>query len=283
MVVRWLVGSAVVLVVTTLAFGAWIFGASEAYLRSFEPPVPFTYVIASDAESIAHGEHLVRTRGCRGCHGDELAGELMWGFARAPNLVAYAGSESAATFEAALRHGIGRDGRALYSMPSYNFVRMRDEDVAAVYAYLRTLPLVKKELPRSSLPWSIRLDMALGRDMAIPAVLDLVPALRHMDHSNPAIARGEYIAMTSCNECHGLGLRANVPWDDETAPDLVIIRAYDEANFNRLMRTGIAIGDRELRMMSGAARSRFAHFTDQEVADVYLFLSYMSERAGQQK
>ncbi len=282
MVVRWLLGCAVVLVVSTLAFRAWVYGANESYLRSFELPAPFSHSIPSDPASIAYGDHLVRTRGCRGCHGENLEGELMWGFAVAPNLIAYASGESAATFEAAVRHGIGRDGRALYSMPSYNFVRMRDEDVAAIYAYLRTLPAVQKELPRAALPLSVRWDLAVGKDMAIPAILDQVPALHRTDHPDPAIVRGEYIAMTTCNECHGLSLRADVPWDDETAPDLVIIRAYDEANFNRLMRTGVAIGDRELELMSSVARSRFAYFTDQEVADVYRFLIDMSERAGQQ-
>ena len=33
------------------------------------------------------------------------------------------------------------------------------------------------------------------------------------------------------------------------------------------MRTGKALGERELPMMSGVARGRFAHFTDEEVRD----------------
>jgi cytochrome c1 len=38
------------------------------------------------------------------------------------------------------------------------------------------------------------------------------------------------------------------------------------------MRTGKALGDRELPMMSGVARGRFVHFTDEEVRDLYAFL-----------
>jgi mono/diheme cytochrome c family protein len=204
----------------------------------------------------------------------------MWGSALAPNLVVYAKAESAATFEAALRHGIGRDGRALYSMPSFNFTRLRDEDVAAIIGYLRSLAAVSRELPMGGLPWTIRLDMALGRDAAIPAFLDQVPELRHDDNPDSALARGEYLAMTTCNECHGFSLRADVPWDDESAPDLVIIRAYDEENFRRLMQKGIAIGERELELMSDVARSRFVWFTDQELADLFLFLQDMAEKAG---
>ena len=47
---------------------------------------------------------------------------------------------------------------------------------------------------------------------------------------------------------------------------------YDEAAFAKLMRTGKAPGDRELPMMSGVARGRFVHFTEDEVCDLYSFL-----------
>lgn len=277
---RWTLSGVAAVALLALCFVGWVYAASEMHFRSFERPAAFAYPIPTDSAAIARGDHLVRTRGCRGCHGEVLEGSLMWGYAVAPNLARYARSESEATLEAAVRHGIGHDGRALYSMPSYNFIRMRDADLADVIAYLRSLPVVRKKLPRASLPWSIRLDIALGHDAAIPAYLDRVPALKRVDDPDPRIVRGEYIAMTTCNECHGFSLRADSPWDDENAPNLVImIKAYEEAEFRRLMRTGIAIGDRELEMMSPVARSRFAFFTDQEVTDLYAFLRDTSASA----
>ncbi|MGB0134952.1 c-type cytochrome [Dokdonella sp.] len=277
---RWLIRIAAVFGVAALGLVSWVYLASERHLGSFERPAAFVFPVDSSPSTIARGDHLVRTRGCRGCHGDDLGGQQMWGHAVAPDLAVYARTETAATFEAALRHGIGRDGKALYSMPSYNFVRMLDEDVAAMYAYLATVPVVDRQLPKAALPWEVRLEMARGLDAAIPAYLDLVPPLHRSGDSNPAIARGEYIAMTTCNECHGFGLRADSPWDEDTAPDLLIIMAYDKAAFLHLMRTGKALGDRELRMMSGVARGRFAYFTDQEIDDVYSFLTDMSARAS---
>lgn len=268
------------LFLVALGLVGWIYFASEAHLRSFDPPAAFAHPIPTDPAAIARGEHLVRTRGCRGCHGEDLAGKLMWGSAVAPNLAEYARDESAATVEAAIRHGIGRNGQALYAMPSYNYVRMRDTDVADLIAYLRTAPVAQKTLPRAWLPWQVRLEIAMGRDAAMPAYLDRVPPLRRIDDPDPRIGRGEYIAMTTCNECHGFGLRADTPWEGGTAPDLVIMAAYDEADFRRLMREGIAIGNRELRMMSPVARGRFAHFTDQELEDLYAFLSDMSAGAA---
>lgn len=279
MFLTWLVRFVAVFVVGVLCLVTWIYVASELHLQSFELPPAFDQPIPSDSAAIARGEHLARTRGCRGCHSEDLSGRVMWKFAVAPNLTTYARTESTATFETALRHGIGRDGRALYSMPSYNFFRMRDADVVDLIAYLRTVPVMNKELPSPSLPWQVRMDMALGKDAAIPAYLHLVPPLKREEDPDPQIARGEYIAMTTCNECHGFGLRADTPWEDNTAPDLVIIRAYDQVAFSRLMLKGIALGERELRMMSPVARSRFAYFTEQEVSDVYTFLTHMSMHA----
>lgn len=276
--VRWALIGAGALVALALVFVGWVYGASEAHLRSFALPPPFAHPIAEDSAAIARGEHLVRTRGCGGCHGADLAGEVMWGSAVAPSLTALARSETPATLEASIRHAIGRDGRALYSMPAYNFMHLRDEDVADIIAYLRTAPRVERDLPKPSLPFATRFEMALGRDAAIPAYLGRVPPLRRQDGVNASIARGEYLAMTSCNECHGFSLRADVPWGD-AAPDLIVIGSYSAEDFIRLMRTGIAPGDRELPMMTPVARGRFVHWTDQEVADLYAFLSDMSARA----
>jgi hypothetical protein len=63
------------------------------------------------------------------------------------------------------------------------------------------------------------------------------------------------------------------------APDLIIVSAYDEDAFRTLLKTGAALGGRELEMMSGVARARFSNFTDDEVSDLYAFLRDMSARA----
>ena len=278
-VLRWIGGAVAGAGIVVAALAAWTYTASERHLRSFPAPPPFTHPIATDSGAVSRGEHLVRTRGCRGCHGDQLQGELMWGMAVAPNLAEYARRETASTLEAALRHGIGAGGRALYSMPSYNFVRLRDRDVTDMIAYLRAIPVVHAELPRASLPWTVRWEIARGLDAAMPRYLDQVPPLRRTEDPDPAIVRGEYIAMTSCNECHGFGLRADTPWDDGSAPDLAIVSGYSPRAFTTLMRTGLPIGGRELALMSGVARTRFAYFTDGEIADLYAFLRDLGRRA----
>jgi mono/diheme cytochrome c family protein len=278
-VMRWAGGSVGALALITAAGFAWVYLASEAHLKSFARPPAFAAPIPTDADAISRGAHLARTRGCRGCHGDELQGAQMWGYAVAPNLPEYTRAHDAVVFEAALRHGIGANGSALYSMPSYNFLRLHDGDVADLYAYLRSLAVEPIELPAPRLPWEIRWQLARGNDKAIAGFLDLVPPLRHAADPDPRMARGEYLAMTTCNECHGFGLRADSPFPG-SAPDLIVVAGYDEATFTHLMRTGKAIGERELPMMSGVARERFAYFTRGEVADLYAFLSNLAARAA---
>ena len=55
-----------------------------------------------------------------------------------PNLAAFVKKQSNAVLEAAIRHGVGHDGRALWSMPSYNWVHLSDYDLTSLIAYLRS-------------------------------------------------------------------------------------------------------------------------------------------------
>ena len=267
-------------------FVAWVFAASEAHFRSFPAPPAFAHSIPADAASLALGERIAKTRGCAGCHGAALEGEIMWGILATPNLAAYAREHGPAALEGAIRHGIGHDGRALYAMPAYNFARMRDADVAALIGYLQTAPVSQAKPQGVRRPWHertlydlfIRFNIARGDDAAMPRWLPEVPQLSAQASANAAIARGEYLAMTSCNECHGFDLRGYQPWGD-SAPDLIAVAAYSQADFTRLMREGVPISGAELPMMGPVARGRFTHWTEDEIADLYAFLADMSARA----
>jgi len=282
---RWIWIGLAALAAAGALFLAWVYGASEAHYRSFPAPPAFAHPIPADAESISYGARIAQTRGCGGCHGADLEGEFM-GMAQTPNLPAYARQHGPAALEAAIRHGLGHDGRALYSMPSYNFIRMRDEDVAALIAYLQNAP-VSANKPHGAQPlWHervlfdfvTRLNIARGDDGAMPQWLPEVPQLAQQENANSAIARGEYLAMTSCNECHGFNLRGYQPWGG-SAPDLIVIGAYSHADFAHLMREGVPTSGADLPMMGPVARGRFTHWTDEEIDDLYAYLSDMSARA----
>lgn len=268
------------LAIVTLAAltAAAVYGASEWHLRDVERAAGFALPIPSDAATIEHGRHLAQTRGCAGCHGERLEGhDFGTHFAPveqavAPNLAMLARAQDAATLEAAIRQGIGADGRALWVMPSYNFARLTDEDVAALIAFLRSAPVVATDLPEPSLGWAVRWQIATGQATHMAEWVADVPPLRSDAGTQPALARGEYLAMTTCNECHGLDLRGAI-FPGDVTPDLAIVSAYPEQDFRRLLRTGVGIGGRrDLGLMSEVAKERFAHFTEQEITDLRGFL-----------
>jgi len=75
------------------------------------------------------------------------------------------------------------------------------------------------------------------------------------------------LARSACGECHG----ANLAGGDE-APTLQIVKAYSFHDFEKLQRTGFALGNREVGLMSLMARNRFSLLTDQELTELYQFL-----------
>jgi mono/diheme cytochrome c family protein len=265
----------------------WVWWRSEVHLRSFHPAGRFAVAIPGDRASLAWGAHIARTRGCYGCHGDALQGEVFddgpWyggGRVVAANLASLAKSEDAAALEAAIRQGIGHDGRALYNMPSYNFANLSDGDIAALIGFLKAVPARATRLPRGYLGWQPRWAMATGSDFAIPYYITRMPLLTHKTDPRPEIRLGEYLAMTSCNECHGFGLRGDEPWAEpgrRSPPDLAGLLGYTRGEFETLMLTGKAKGNRELRLMSEVARGRFAHWTGAERDALYAFLSTMPQ------
>ena len=267
-----------------LGFAA-VFGLSEWKLRSFTDPPVLSVPIPDDSASLALGRHLTRTRGCFGCHGQQLEGrsfEDEWPWVRravAPNLARHAREHPPETLARAIRGGVGHDGRALWSMPSYNFKHLTDDEVAALIGFLRAADVVDGEpLPRPSLGWRARWALASGAESHMAQWGDEVPDLVLGSGDDPALARGERLAMTSCNECHGLDLRGSWVEMDIAPPDLAIVAGYPWDDFQTLMKTGVPLDGRDLGLMGVVARDRFASFTEQELDELYRFLQTLPGR-----
>ncbi|MEM1264179.1 MAG: cytochrome c [Pseudomonadota bacterium] len=279
---RWLVlvaGLTAVGIAT--GFGS-VYLLSERQLRDRQAVHEFSAAIPNDAASIERGRHIARTRGCFGCHGQQLEGmnfDTQWDWPKravAPNLARYARTHDAQTIEAAIRQGIGSDGRELTSMPSFNFARLRDDDLAALIAFLRTAPIVESSLPEPALGWSARWDIARGRELSMADWVAVVPKLNVDATASPSLAEGEYLAMTMCNECHGLDLRGESFYSalDGTppTPDLAVVAAYDREQFERLIESGYARNGRRLGLMALVAPDRFPSLSDAEIDNLYAFL-----------
>ena len=252
-----------------------VYGYSEYQLRQYEDPESFTLKLTANDDILAHGKHIARTRGCFGCHGQELQGRVFteqWDWVKravAPNLAAFAKNHDPAQLERAIRHGIGANDRALWSMPSYNYVRMNDHDLSALILYLQSAPVVDNPLPAPAMGMAARWSLITADDGHMADWVHQVPELKLTKGHDPVRKAGEYVAMTTCNECHGLDLQG-----DMGTPSLAaMIKAYDFDNFRRLMKQGIALGDREdLGLMTMVAKDRFAYFTDTELEQLYAYL-----------
>lgn len=256
---------------------------SEYRLRNYDLPPVFTTPIPHDPASLERGQHLTRTHGCFGCHGQSLEGRVFaeWPWVRravAPNLAQIARDSTAQTLVDAIRWGVGQDGRALWSMPSYNFRHLPDTDVADIIAFLRSAPVVDKDLQLPSLGLKARWGLARSEESHMAGWAAAVPAMIVNPGEGPAMVRGERLAMTTCNECHGLDLRGSWQEVDIMPPDLAIVAAYTLEDFQRLMKTGIPIGERDVGLMKVVSLDRFAYFTEREVSDLYTFLQSLHNR-----
>jgi len=251
--------------------GVWLAGESvlsRAYAIPDEP-----IAAAQSADEIAEGERLAYIYGCLGCHGDDLNGQL---FGQAPfiyrsttaNLARLAATYSDADFERAIRHGVKKDGRSVNGMPSSSFAPMRDDELAKIIGFIRTKPDKGADLPPTAIYILGRLELARG--LFPPDASRIDHGARHgAGDFSSSTERGRYLATLVCSECHGLDF-AGSPGD---TPDLVIAASYPREDFGTLMRTGVPLGGRDLRLMDEVAIGRFSHMTEAEVDDLYAFLT----------
>lgn len=134
---------------------------------------------ADDATSLSElektGEYLVAAGNCVSCHtsenGSPFAGglnfETPFGKIYSTNITPDPefgiGGWSLEEFEAAVRHGERPDGENLYPVfPYTSYTIINDEDVAAIYAYLKTVAPVKYTPPENDLGFPYNQRWAIG-------------------------------------------------------------------------------------------------------------------------
>lgn len=277
-------GAAVValILLAGVAAGSIGFRYRENWNRRYDfPGTPLAVALQTDSAQLAEGLRLMRIRGCPGCHGPDLGGKVFfeerW-IARvvAPNLTRITQQYSDHELERAIRHGLKPDSTSVFEMPSDMFYHLSDGDLAAIIAAIRSLPLVDRDLGRTTngpIGWW---EIATGRvEPVAPRIPHDSARLDDGIASGDVLARGRYLAMTVCSECHGMDLQGG-----GRTPALSIVAGYTEEAFRVLMRTGRPLDGRQLALMANVAVSRFAHFTDAEVSAVYAYLRTLAGRSS---
>lgn len=207
---------------------------------------------ADEAARIAHGKRLATLFSCNGCHGENYAGsnfgeafpivEGLW----ASNISRTMPLMSDVELERLLREGI-YPGREIYVMPSKQTQFLSRADMAALIAFLRTIPPVGEPTPlppegfeaavTARLPDDYWLTTIEGTKRNYHNAAEEVAyfAAHQPPDLGPGLARGRMIASSLCSSCHGAALDGL----GEPAGDIQGALAYDDAAFDRLLTESI--------------------------------------------
>ena len=266
--------SAIMGLLTTI-LGA-VYGLSEYQLRR-------TYdvdLVALRADARAgraeEGKRLSHMFGCAGCH--QNAGNMLFEAPHvirlvAPNLTRIVPEYTDAEFLRLIRTGVRRDGTGVMVMPSATFANMSDDDAASLLAYYRSVkPLPDAEPEGTQIHFIGRVVLALGKVpfAAKTAQPNLAPV--HRPVATPE-DEGAYIVKTVCSHCHNLTESHDDGWGMVTPPLAMMGQAYSNEDFHTLMRTGKAMGNREVGLMSDVARQDLSKMTDSEINAIHAYLN----------
>jgi cytochrome c553 len=274
-ILHWLRLALLSVLLLPIVAGAIVYLLSERILRRTYTERRVDLIVPGDSQSVLEGHRLAQVRGCSGgCHGANIEGGVFidnWLLARlvAPNLTTAVRRYSNADLTRIIRRGVRPDGSSVIGMPSEMFSGLTDEDLGEILAYLQSVPPSSGPAPERRLGPIARVGFLAGKLTPAAELVRRASRLTGIWPKDGApTALGGYLARTSCTECHGLDLRGS----DHPAPDLRIAAGYSFEAFKGLMRTGKALGNRKLPLMSAVARTRFSHFTDQELRELYAFL-----------
>jgi mono/diheme cytochrome c family protein len=186
--------------------------------------------VTANPDVVARGEYLVRSvSACADCHGENLEGkhfvdEPPIGYIPAPNLTAGAGgigeSYTVEDWERAIRRGVGGDGRVLGGMPSDNYASLSDDDLAAIIAYLQSLPAVDNDLPGRSISFigSILFGILAYQDLPIAKIDHEAVGSPHPEEAVSAEYGRYLVDIASCRDCHGADLAGRSPQEAASGP-----------------------------------------------------------------
>jgi len=162
------------------------------------------------------GEYIYRAAGCYGCHTDEKGGgaplagghrlKTDFGTFVTPNITpdpeTGIGKWSEKDFFRAMREGISPAGDNFYpSFPYPSYTKLTDDDLRALWTYLKSRPAVKRENAPHDLKWFARSRSFVGTWKS----LYFRPGAWKPHPGKPdAWNRGAYLAEAAahCGECH---------------------------------------------------------------------------------
>ena len=254
--IKWTLGGLVGVVL--LAAAAIVLGtqlAERTRMRRISVPA-HALTLRDDAAALERGRYLYLSRGCADCHGANGGGREFVNDGKGlrlagPNISPGPGSVVTGyrteDWERTIRHGVKPDGRPVFVMPSEDYNRFTDDDLAALVSHLRKLAPVGGGAAVLELPLPVKVLYGFG------AISD---AAKKIDHALPpaqpvpaavSVEHGAYVA-NMCIGCHGATLSGGKipggPPDWPAAANLtpgegsVMGRYRDATQFIAMLRSG---------------------------------------------
>jgi Cytochrome c. len=281
----------VVLVLLIVLTGAAIYVVSGRSLGKTWAVTPAPLTIPGDSAALARGRHLVTVRLlCADCHTADLGGQVVidgmpFGRFVSSNLTpgGVGASYTDSDWVRAIRHGIRPDGKSLLFMPSDVFANLGTEDLAAVVAYIKSVPPVTRALPATELGPVGRMLVATNKAPLVMAkLIDHDAPVPTMPAEGETEEYGRYLVTTGgCMACHGKNLSggkiAGGP-EDPPATNLTPtgIGEWSEADFFRAFREGKRPDGTDIKPFMPWQTLR--QMTDSELRAIYLYLKTIPAR-----
>ncbi len=282
---------ALVLLVLAGAVGYVYVSTGQRMARTYDVTPRPVDVPVNDAAVVERGRFLVhRVSLCIECHAEDLGGKpiadvpasTVWGSNLTRGRGGLGATYSDADFVRAMLHGVKKDGRSVVFMPAQDY-RFTKADMAALIAYIRTLPPVDREIPPPQLSFLAR---ALGAAGFFPllsaeyvdhATVDFVP---EADRSEAAVA-GDYVISTAgCRGCHGPALDGVGGMPDVSNLTPVGIAAWTEADFTRALREARRPNGTEILPTMPRV---YKELPDEEISRIFAYLKTLAPSGAKGK
>jgi mono/diheme cytochrome c family protein len=247
--------------------------------------------IPTGSAAIERGHHLVIAVGkCSYCHGDNLGGKLISDdavFARlwSANLTrgkgGVGGTFKDADYVRAIRYGVKPDGKPLIFMPSDAYTHFSDADLAAIIAYVKSVPPVDQVtspprigpimrvlsvmIPEFPLVAAEKIDRGEARPDSVPVGVNT--------------AYGDYLVTTGgCKSCHNPSLSGGGKIEGVVAANLTPagIGGWSEADFFKALRNGIRPDGRILSAVMPWPYTK--NLTDDELRAMWMYIRTVKPR-----
>lgn len=225
------------------------------------------------AAGVREGERLAYSLGCVSCHNRDLTGHLVEEdrerlYAYSTNLSLLLPRWSDEEIAKALRSGKRPNGTDIWVMPVHSYRLINDSEMAALIAFMRSVPPRGKEHPPASFGALAQAAIKSGKAKSPAGFLqqNIAKAPPELKSSH---REGRRLALLVCGDCHGADLKGYE--GDGAPPALTVAAAYELPAFTTLLRAGRRADGVETGM-TPYSKDRLFRMSDREIAAIWRYL-----------